>query len=283
VLIYLRRHPEHVRSAIIEGVAPMAMKNPLTHARAAQEALDHTFDECDAQPSCHAAFPGIRKEMAGLMERLHRAPAKVTLKDPKTGAAVSVELTWQRFAEALRVLTYYIPRERGVLQLIHGAAAGNLTPFAEAAAESNRQFRGALRFGLLLSITCAEDLSRIEPGEIERESAGTYLGDSRVREQLAACAAWPHAPLEKGYADPVRSSVPVFLLSGTLDPVTPPRFGAEAAKALSRAVHVVAPGTHVPAGPCVDAMQKAFLEAAAPEAVDQRCVKEMKLPPIDVP
>ena len=265
VLISLRRHPDRVRSAILEGVAPLSMKNPLTHARAAQEALDHTFEECDAQPSCRAAFPTIRKEMAGLMERLHHAPAKVTLKDPKTGAVVPVEMTWQQFAESLRVLTYYIPQERSALRLIHRAAGGDLAPFAKAAAESNRAFRDGLRFGLLLSITCTEDLSRILPEEIDRESAGTYLGDSRVREQLAACAEWPHAPLEPGYGDPVRSSVPVFLLSGTLDPVTPPRFGAEVAKTLSRSVHVVAPGTHVPAGPCVDSMQQAFLKTASPE------------------
>jgi len=72
----------------------------------------------------------------------------------------------------------------------------------------------------------------------------------------------------------------VFIVSGTLDPVTPPSFGAETAKTLSRSVHVVAPGTHVLGGPCIESMEKAFLQAADPKAVDQRCVKKMKLPPL---
>ncbi|HYV46518.1 MAG TPA: alpha/beta fold hydrolase [Myxococcaceae bacterium] len=279
-LIYLRRHPQHVRSAILEGVAPIAMKNPLTHARAGQRALDLLFDDCAAQPSCKAAFPKLRDEFASLMKRLHEKPAEVTLKDPQTGATTKAQLTWQRFAESLRVYTYYLPRQRDVPALLHRAAAGDLVPFAEAAAASNRALRGGLRFGNLLSITCTEDLSRIGPGEIERESKDTYLGDSRVSQQMAACEGWPRGPLEPGYGDPVTSSVPVFLLSGTQDPVTPPSFGAEAAKTLSRAVHVVAPGTHVPAGPCIQSMEKAFLQAADPKAVDQRCVKEMKLPPL---
>jgi pimeloyl-ACP methyl ester carboxylesterase len=283
VLIYLRRHPQHIRSAILEGVVPTMMKNPLTHARAAQEALDHTFDECDAQPSCKAAFPKLRQELAALMERLHQAPAQVPLKDAKTGATTTVQLTWQRFAEALRVLTYYLPAEREVPRLLHRAAAGDLAPFAEAGAASNRGLRDGLRFGLLLSITCTEDLSRILPEEIERESKGTYLADSRVRNQMAACQGWPRGPLEPGYGDPVTSNVPAFLLSGTLDPVTPPAFGAEAAKTLSRSVHVVAPGGHVPNGPCIDSMEKAFLQAASPEAVDQACVKKMALPPLVAP
>lgn len=282
-LIYLRRHPQSVRSAILEGVAPTSFKNPLTHARAAQEALDALFDECAQQPSCKKAFPRLRQEFAGLMERLRRAPAKVKVKDPRTGKEVQAQLTWQGFAEALRVLTYTFPAQRSVPRLLHRAAAGDLQPFVDTAAQSNRGFRAALRFGNLLSITCTEDLSRILPEEIEPQTAGTYLGDSRVRQQLEACAIWPRGELDPKYGEPVRSDVPVFLLSGTMDPVTPPRFGAEVAKDLPRSVHVVAPGGHVPGGPCIDAMQKAFLKAASPDAVDQSCVKEMKLPPIEAP
>jgi hypothetical protein len=75
----------------------------------------------------------------------------------------------------------------------------------------------------------------------------------------------------------------VLLVSGTLDPVTPPAFGAETAKFLSRSVHVVVPGAHIPSDPCIDSMEKAFLQAADPRAVDQRCVKKMKLPPLVAP
>ncbi|NDP43467.1 MAG: alpha/beta hydrolase, partial [Aromatoleum sp.] len=43
-------------------------------------------------------------------------------------------------------------------------------------------------------------------------------------------------------ASPVQSDVPVLILSGGLDPVTPPANGAEVAKTLSRSRHVVARG-----------------------------------------
>ena len=95
---------------------------------------------------------------------------------------------------------------------------------------------------------------------------------------MAACAEWPHAPLASDSGDPVRSDVPVFLLSGTLDPVSPPHFGADAARYLSKSIHVMAPGAHVPAGPCIVAMEAAFLNAASARAVDTRCVHTMSLP-----
>jgi predicted esterase len=96
---------------------------------------------------------------------------------------------------------------------------------------------------------------------------------------MAACAQWPHKPLDPEYGAPVRSTVPVFLLSGTLDPVSPPHFGAEAAKYLPNGIHVLAPGAHVPGGPCVVEMERAFLNAASGKAVDTSCVAGMTLPP----
>ncbi len=278
VFVYLRRHPQAVRTATMEGVAPPSLKNPLPHARSAQAALDLLFDECDRQPACHAAFPNIRAEMHSVVQRLQQAPADVTVRLPTTGAPVAVRLTWQEFAEALRVMTYYLPNVRRVPLLVHRAYLGDLTPFADAAIASNRGLRSRLRFGFLLSVTCTEDVSRILPGEIARETDGTYLGDSRVREEMAACDGWPRGALPADYGDPVRSDTPVFLLSGTLDPVSPPHFAAEAARYLPHSLHVVAPGAHVPRGPCIDSMERAFLEAGSVAPVDTSCIGSMTLP-----
>ena len=278
VLIWLRRHPQAIRSAIIEGVAPTAMKNPLSHARAAQDAFGLIAAECARQASCHTAFPDQVRDLKTVMDRLHRGPVPVPVSNG-LGGVDTVQFTWQQFAEALRVMEYYIPTERRVPLLLHQAAKGDLASFAEAAINSNRSLRTGLREGFLLSITCSEDVSRILESEIGPATAGTYLGDSRVREQMAACAVWPHRPLDPAYGDPVRSDVPVFLLSGTLDPVSPPRFAQDAVKYLPNGIHVLAPGAHVPNGPCVVRMEQAFLNAASAKAVDRSCVATMTLPP----
>lgn len=277
VFIYLRRHPQSVRSAIIEGVAPVSFKNPLPHARSAQDAIDSLFQECDRQAPCHAAFPDVRHELAAALERLRQNPAEVTIAD-SAGTSFTAHLSWQQFAEALRVMTYNLATARRVPMLVHRAYLGDLAPFVRAGIASNRGLRRILRLGFLLSVTCTEDVSRIKPDEIGRETAGTYLGDSRVREQIAACADWPHGPLPPNYGDPVRSDVPVFLLSGNVDPVAPSSFAADAVRYLSHGIHILAPGAHVPTGPCIDSMERAFLDAASPTAVDTSCVGTMALP-----
>jgi pimeloyl-ACP methyl ester carboxylesterase len=281
VLLYLRRHPASVRTAIVEGVAPTSLKNPLPHARSAQDALDSLFEECGRKLECHQAFPNPTQELSEVLTRLKQQPATVTVRG--SGDSVQVRLTWQQFAEALRVMSYYPPTAVRIPLVIHEAFDGDLSPFAETGIAGNRGLRSQLRFGFLLSVTCTEDVPRIEPGEIERATANTYLGDSRVREQMRACADWIPGPLDAHYGDPVRSNVPVFLLSGRFDPVSPPRFAANAARYLPNSIHVVAPGGHVPTGPCVTQMERAFLTAGSAKAVDTSCVASMRYPAFALP
>ena len=54
--------------------------------------------------------------------------------------------------------------------------------------------------GLLLSVSCSEDVNRIRPEEVAKATAGSFIADYRVRGQMAACSVWPKAP-EFGFPD----------------------------------------------------------------------------------
>jgi len=43
--VYLRRHPDSIRTATLQGIQPISYRNPLPHARSAQNALDLIFEE----------------------------------------------------------------------------------------------------------------------------------------------------------------------------------------------------------------------------------------------
>ena len=75
--------------------------------------------------------------------------------------------------------------------------------------------------------------------------ANTFLGDYRLRQQREACALWPRGEVKRDYAEPVRSDVPVLILTGEWDPVTPPSNGDAIAKGLKNSLHIVVPhGAH---------------------------------------
>jgi pimeloyl-ACP methyl ester carboxylesterase len=260
-LVYLRQHGDTVRSAILRAVAPIEFINPLYHAQSAQSAIDALFAECEHDSACHGAFPDLRHEFRVVLDRLEERPARVVISHPETGAPVTVALSRGSFAEAVRTLMYSVSGTRWTPYLIHLAAAGNFTPLAEWLLDHNRELEGYLAWGLLLSVTCAEDVPRIDSSAIPRLTQGTYPGDDRVRSQMAACRGWPVADVAPSYGEPVESDVPVLLWSGTLDPVVPPKWGDHAASHLHNSLHIVVPGAHTHPGPCFDSISRRFLRS----------------------
>lgn len=163
---------------------------------------------------------------------------------------------------------------------IHLAAQDNFTPFTEAALHYRQQIVATGSNGMYLSVTCAEDLPMIKSGQGERNGVNTFLGDYRLRQQRAACALWPQAKIPNDYAKPTRSDVPVLILSGQWDPVTPPIYGDTAAKYLSHSLHVIVPhGGHGFNGlnglDCIDNLIVSFVERGTTKGLDTSCVQSI--------
>ena len=62
-LVYMRRHPESVRAAVLDGVVPFEMQLPRYMGRDAERALELMLTDCERDDACRAAFP------SGLGER----------------------------------------------------------------------------------------------------------------------------------------------------------------------------------------------------------------------
>lgn len=279
-IVYMHRHAPNVRAAILSGVVPFSNRSPLYHAAAAERAFETLAKQCAADAACHRAFPDPKADLDAILARLREHPARVTLKKhPRTGKPFDVTLTASAFGDGLRVMLYNETMSRRVPLLLHRARAGDYGPFAELAMEQGRGLKQDLAMGLLLSVECSEDTDRIHPGEVAKATAGSFIGDYRVRGQMAACNAWPKTQLRPDYATPYRTNVPVLLISGNLDPVTPPQWGADAAKYFPNSRHIVVPGAHVSDSPCIDSIMKQFLRTANPRALDTSCIAKAKLPP----
>jgi pimeloyl-ACP methyl ester carboxylesterase len=272
--IFLARHPEAVRTVVLSSVVKPGEPAPLNHARNAQHALELLARDCAAEPACHAAFPHFEEEVSTVLERLARQPAKVQVKNPTTGKTVTVELTRSAAADALRFALYSPDKASQVPLRVHLAAQGDYRELARTAAGVRFRLQKGLALGALFSISCAEDLPRIDPREIPAATRGTFYGDDRVREQLAVCGIWPHAPLPAGEGALVRSDVPVLLFSGERDPVTPPADAALVAKGFPHGLLVTIPhGTHAGGGKCEQRLIADFIEKGSAQGLDLSCIK----------
>jgi pimeloyl-ACP methyl ester carboxylesterase len=286
-LVYLKRHPQSVRTVTLQGVAPTNQFMPRDFAQVNERALQGIIAECAGDEACNKAFPNLREETKAVLERLMKGPIEVEVTVPSSspglGAAVTAKIRLSRdlAAEAIRYMLYNPRAASRVPLFIHLAAQGNFVPLAESALLYRRQIVATGSNGLYLSITCAEDLPWIKPGEGERLSANTFLGDYRLRQQREACALWPRATIPKDYSEPTKGDAPVLILTGEWDPVTPPAHGDATATNLTSSLHIVVPhGAHGFGGlqgiDCILGLQTMFVERGTTKGLDTSCVKNIK-------
>jgi pimeloyl-ACP methyl ester carboxylesterase len=284
VLVYMRQHPEHLRSATLRGVVPTYMKTPLYYARDTQRALGLLFKECKADPGCRAAYPDLEGQWNAVEERLAKGPAEADVDfEPQPGVHRQVHLALSRdeLNEAIR-FRLYSEESNQIPRFIARAHAGDFADIAKLALRQRRLAArgGLLSVGMFLSVTCSEDVAFIDPGEAKRLAAGTFLGTYRVDQQVKACAAWPRGKLPADYLEDVRSNVPTLLISGVRDPVAPPLWAEEVARHLTQVTDLVLPaGFHGLPDACTTGLMNSFVIHGGPKGLDTSCVQAMRVPP----
>jgi pimeloyl-ACP methyl ester carboxylesterase len=268
--VYLRRHEASVRAVVLEGVLPADELAVLHHASAGQRAIDILFEKCRADAQCNTAYPHLREDFAAMFQRV-RQGADAVVHD-RYGRSARVRPGAEALAEGIRH-RLYADTSNTLAGMIHRAAAGDLGPIVQAAVDAEVALDSQLAEGLLLSVSCAEHIPYITDQMAVRETAGTFLGDLRIREQQAACAQWVRGQVPADVHTLVWSNVPVLLISGNRDPVTPPSFAERVARHLPNSRHVVFPeASHVGGGDCGRDLMTEFIERGSVQGLDTSCV-----------
>ena len=191
----------------------------------------------DAECTKRFGSPGTR--LRELLQQLREQPRQVSYRDPVTNELRSGEFTDVSLAAVVRFYSY-APPLFGMLPMLLAEAAGGRFENLAAQSRMMEQLIGEqIHVPLQLSVMCTEDAPgmRADPAD-----AGTLLGTEFVEYTLAQCAAWPRGTAPADFHDAVKSGTPVLLLSGELDPVTPPRYGAEVQRTLANSRHFVLRG-----------------------------------------
>jgi pimeloyl-ACP methyl ester carboxylesterase len=280
-LQYLRQHPTRVRSMVLAGVSTPASKMPLSFARAAEDAMRALMADCGRDSACHAAFPNLKEDFARVLTTLDAGPVTVAVPRPNRPTE-TIRMSREVFVERLRLLLYDLRAASRVPMVIHRAAHGDWLPFITASlAEGGGVTSGVS--GMYMTITCSETMARIAERDIVRESRETFVGEPRTRKHLRACEEWPRAKVPASYYAPVKSDVPVLMLSGEIDASTPAQLGTVAARTLSNARQILLPNTsHRYGHACMNALVAEFFVKGSAGALDIACASTLKRPPFTV-
>ncbi|HEV2962474.1 MAG TPA: alpha/beta hydrolase [Candidatus Angelobacter sp.] len=279
-LVYLRRHPDHVRTLTLEGVAPPQYKIPLPFARTIQKSVEHLIDACALDDACKKSFPDLSSEFKTIVDRLEKSPAQFEIRNPAVGKMQTITLSRGMFVANLRGVLYIPALAAQFPSMIHHAFKNDWSAYAAAVLNLNTAFEKVLARGMSFSVLCAEDVPNITETEIKDETANTALGDFQVRLYQKACQEWPRGNIPKDFFAPIHSDVPVLLISGVLDPATPPEMAEHAAHDLAHSrLIAIQEGTHGTGSPCIDGLITKFVVQGSVEGLDPTCTNEIHLPP----
>ena len=243
---YIRKYPSRVRAVVMHGVVPLDVPMQVDLARSAQQSLDRVFELCAADAACNAAYPEARADLARVLARFDSAAA--------SGTAVQRRNAGQPFREAVNNALASIAGIRNVPMLVHNVAQG--VPPGDGAPPPGPE---PAPLGVRLAILCSEGLSAVDTSTISATTARTFLGEF-VRFQLRWCEGWPTAPLPSGFRAPFRSAVPALLLTGELDPITPPSYAAHVGEWFERSTVLrLANRSHSDTDPCVTGLIEEFI------------------------
>lgn len=281
----LRSHPDGLRSVVLDAVYPPDVDLYRSAPANFRRSLTKLFESCAANAYCAQEYPDLEKVLFDTVGRLNDAPATREIRNDFTGESLEVRvdgdvlltLVFQMLYDSK--LRYFIPR------IIHEVGQGDFE-YVDGVYGSMLAVASISSRGMMFSVQCHEELffsSKVAfERELERypELAGMYehsiLGGLAYR----VCDVWSAGSADASANQPVESDVPVLILSGEFDPITPPEWGFHAAETLTNAFAFEFPGIGHGASvadPCPEQMMVDFLESPH-LAPDARCIHEMQQP-----
>ncbi|HKT30562.1 alpha/beta fold hydrolase [Dyella sp.] len=271
---YLKHYPNSVRSVVLDSVVPNQAILGEDFAGNLDDALKKDFAYCTSVSACKQRFGDSMQTLYQLRDALRANPHKVSFRDPETYETVERPLSEFALASVVRMFAYQ-PETAALLPLsINAAAHGDVGPLLGQAKILSGDLSGDMNNGMSMSVICSEDADQLQP---RSQDQNTILGNHLVDAIKAQCDVWPHGARPDDFHAPLKSDKPILMLSGELDPVTPPRYGTEILPGLSNGRQLIFKGQgHSLLGRgCMPQLLGKFIDKPDPKQLDASCLDKL--------
>lgn len=269
---YMRQYPAAVVTATLDGVVPFNQSLGALGA-ASDASVAALYAYCEASETCHQQFPDARQQLQQLIQQLDAAPVSTRVRHPRTFALIDLTLTRAKLQQAIRFALYSNNSRALLPYTIEQALAGDYSPLV--GLMLSQDIVQQLSVGVNFAVVCAEDVP-FWTAESRAEFAKSYLGRTWMQSAEASCAVWQTPAVDVAYTQPLQTATPVLLLSGGLDPVTPPAWAELAMSQMPNARHLVAPhATHIVASQsCAPKLISQFINQQSAANLDASCLNQ---------
>jgi pimeloyl-ACP methyl ester carboxylesterase len=234
-----------------------------------------------------------------LFARVNEKPLEIDIAHPLTGKKEHVKLTRAGLASMLRGPLYVSLTASLLPSAIEAASRGDFDELAALNLTVSSSLEDSVALGMHLSVICSEDLlsttsadraaAKVEATKSTldgRPNPVALIYDDQYRQ---LCAQWPTRRPPVAYFETLKgrpgSNVPTLLLSGGIDPATPPAHAEAVARTLTNARHLIAPnvGHGVALQGCAPDLIETFIKSADAKALKPECLAAIPRPPFFSP
>jgi pimeloyl-ACP methyl ester carboxylesterase len=268
---YARTYPQAVRSIVLDSPVPNDLVLGSEHARNLEDVLRALAARCRADATCTARFGDPYETLYRVRDRLRAQPHSLELRDPYTFRSLQRPIGAAALAQLMRFYAYNPHTAALIPYVLKEADDGHYAPLLGQAQLVIGDLEDHITGGMSLSVLCAEDVDLLR---IRAEDDALLMGNDLTAFLQSACALWPHGTRPPGFREPLRTSVPVLVLAGEHDPVTPPRYAEAIVKPLPRArlLRAVGQGHAVLGAGCMPRLVGDFVRTLDPAALDAHCL-----------
>ncbi|MEM7798461.1 MAG: alpha/beta hydrolase, partial [Chloroflexota bacterium] len=280
--VYMHMFPERTRRVILDAVVSPSLVLNLQSPQTGQDALDDLFARCMAETDCRTAYPTLESSFQTLLDRLAE-PQLVRFEYPLDQSIIESELDQETFTAFLFNLMYSTDVVALLPLLIEEAAeSGDFGPIVEHYLALTDRADPPIYLGMQMAVVCSEDAPFVNLDEVDAFVSGVF--PSRADDLKEQCATWPQREMADGFREPLESDIPVLMLSGESDPITPPIFAEELEPGFTNNLHIRLGhfGHGILTTGCIPELTNDFLTEEAPLSIDTGCIEEINPQPFFV-
>lgn len=273
-LVFMRMFPESLESVVLDSVAPIEVPIGMVGQSGARS-FNLLIENCKNSEPCHKAFPNLAEEFQAVKARLAKAPVSIDILHPRLGTPTTLVIDDTKFTGNLRFQLYGMEGRSMVPLVIHQAFLGNYQPLTGLMARTEGE--QLVYTGLLFNIVCNEDIPRLSIEDKTADANNNFDGkDSHLAWEMV-CPFFPEYRPSEDFYESVTANIPTLILSGNLDPVTPPSNGEHSASTLPNSHHIVVENAShtVAMSTCAIDIVNEFLTSKDPKALDESCLKNI--------
>lgn len=273
-LVYMRLFPDSLESVVLDSVGPIEV--PIgPFGKSAARSFDMLIENCQAETSCQQAYPNLRADFDKVVAALKETPKQITMPHPRLGSTTTMNLDREKFISTIFMQLYSTETRSLVPLVIHQAAQGNFAPFAGLTAMGDTE--PAMYVGLTFNIVCNEDYPKVGHAGFLSDADNTFNQEISHKGWKLACPIWPQYRPSSEFYKPITANIPTLIISGDLDPVTPPSNGDFTDASLPNSKHIVMKhSSHTPGvTPCAVGIINEFINKKDPNDLDETCLSEI--------